>query len=160
MATAQTREPDEDAEAGEELSLSPAVVDAFTPMIYDIPEADDSDATERILLQLAGAQDAFALNDPWARGEGLAFYADVPVIIESITRRESDYAGGFPYYLVVNATVKGTGERIRTTSGSVGVMGQLVKAHQLGALPLEVIPRRSKKPTKSGNYAWHLEIVR
>lgn len=151
---------DEDESDETALALSDQAVAVFEPLLAMIPEAGgDGAGYETILRQLAQAQDASELDAPWRAG-GLQLYQDTSLVITDIRRMPSDYQGGLGWFLVVDAVVKGTGERIAVTTGSVGVVAQLVKAYALGALPLTVIPRRSKKASKAGFYAWHLEMAR
>lgn len=142
------------------LALSDQAVAAFEPLLAMIPEAGgDGAGYESILRQLAAAQDASELDAPWRAG-GLQMYQDTSLVVTDVRRMPSDYTGGLGWFLVIDAVVKGTGEKIAVTTGSVGVVAQLVKAYSLGALPLTVIPRRSKKASKAGFYAWHLEVAR
>jgi hypothetical protein len=138
--------------------IRPEVVEAYEAMIADVPEAG-GDGFDGILAQLALAADVAALDAPWRSG-GLEEWANVPLGILGIRKMPSDYPGGLPWFLVVDAAAIDSGEKVTFTTGAVGVVAQLVKAHQLGAFPLVVIPRQSARPTASGYFPQHLEIVR
>lgn len=138
--------------------LPPAVVEAYESMITDVPEAG-GDGFASILAALAGATDVADLDAPW-RSQGLGDLVNVPLRIMGIRRMPSDYPGGLPWFLVADGAVLGTGERVTFTTGAVSVVAQLVKAHQLGAFPLDVIPRQSERPSANGYFPQHLEVVR
>lgn len=137
--------------------LSPHVVDAYEAMIESVPEAG-GDGFESILEAIAMAQDARELDAPW-RSNGLDELANVPLVVTGIRKMPSDYPGGLPWFLVIDGAVRATGERVTVTTGAVSVVAQLVKAHQLGAFPLVVIPRVSARPSRSGYYPVHLEVA-
>lgn len=137
--------------------LRPDVVEAYESMIADVPEAG-GDGFEAILEAIALAGSAAELDAPW-RSAGLEGLANTPIVVTAIRKMPSDYAGGLPWFLVVDAAVRATGEKITVTTGSVGVVAQLVKAWSLGALPLTVVPRMASRPSRSGYYPMHLEIV-
>jgi hypothetical protein len=138
--------------------IRPEVVAAYESMIATVPEAG-GDGFDGILAQIAGAADVAALDAPWRSG-GLEEWANEPLAILGIRKMPSDYPGGLPWFLVVDAATVKDGERVTFTTGAVGVVAQLVKAWQLGAFPLVVIPRQSARPTASGYYPQHLEISR
>lgn len=138
--------------------IRPEVVAAYEAMIVSVPDAG-GDGFDGILAQIAEAADLAALDAPWRSG-GLEAWADVPLAILGIRKLPSDFPGGLPWFLVVDAATVDDGEKVTFTTGSVGVVAQLVKAHQLGAFPLVVTPRQSARPTSSGYYPQHLEISR
>ncbi len=153
------------AEAGESapagdlpVPIRPEVVAAYEAMIDLVPDAG-GEGFDGILEQIARAGGLADLDAPWRSG-GLEDYANVPLAVLAIRKMPSDFPGGLPWFLVVDAAVVETGERVTFTTGAVGVVAQLVKAHQLGAFPLVVIPRQSARPTASGYYPQHLEISR
>lgn len=138
--------------------IRPEVVAAYESMIATVPEAG-GDGFDGILAQLADAADVAALDAPWRSG-GLEEWTNVPLAILGIRKMPSDYQGGLPWFLVVDAATVESGEKVTFTTGAVGVVAQLVKAHTMGAFPLVVIPRQSARPTSSGYYPQHLEIAR
>lgn len=138
--------------------IRPEVVAAYESMIAEVPEAG-GEGFDGILEQIARAADVAALDAPWRSG-GLEEWANVPLAVLGIRKMPSDYAGGLPWFLVVDAAVVETGEAITFTTGAVGVVAQLVKGWQLGAFPLVVVPRQSARPTASGYYPQHLEVSR
>ena len=160
MTNTRTPDVDESEEEVQELGLSTEVIGQWESMLMAVPEAGgDTSGYESILAAIAVAQDPTDLDAPW-RAEGLQRYQDTALVVMGLRRMPSDYTTGLGWYLMVEAVVKGTGEKIATSVGSLGVVAQLVRAYTLGALPLTVIPRRSKKPSKRGYYAWHLEVAR
>jgi len=138
--------------------IRPEVVAAYEAMIVSVPDAG-GDGFDGILEQIARADGLADLDAPWRSG-GLEEYANVPLAILGIRKMPSDFPGGLPWFLVVDAATVDDGERVTFTTGAVGVVAQLVKAYQLGAFPLVVIPRQSARPTSSGYFPQHLEIAR
>ena len=138
--------------------LAPETIEAYESMIASVPEAG-GEGMEAILAIIAQAGDTADLDAPW-RAAGLKEYLNVPLVITGIKRMPSEYDGGLPWFLVIEGAVRATGEKLTVTNGSAGVVAQLVKAWQLGAFPLTVVPRESKRPTSKGYYPQHLEIVR
>jgi hypothetical protein len=147
LATYDSQILSRSAEAGRELTL----------LMNDVPEADE-DAYARIIADILGAQTPADLDAAW-NANGIDKYADVALRVDSIHRMPSDFDEGLGMYLVVNAVIPGDGERVTVTTGSVSICAQLIKAFNLKAFPLIVIPRKSKRPTKAGYYPMHLEIV-
>lgn len=148
-----------DNQPGTELApiVSESTLARFTQMAIGIPEADDSDAYESIVLQLLAASDVDGLNAPWDTdaAEKLAGYR---LRIESITRRPSDYKEGLGIYLVCQGTNMGTGEKFTLTTGSVSVVAQLARAWYLGQFPVICELVIADKLTKNGYRPQHLLI--
>ena len=145
--------------AGEPGEPIPAqIVAAFEAMIADIPEAG-GDAFASILGSIATAQDVLDLDAPW-RSAGLEDLVNVPMVVLAVRKMPSDYQGGLPWFLVVDAATAEDGERITFTTGAVSVVAQLAKAWAMGALPLACTLRQSERPSRSGYYPQHLDIAR
>lgn len=139
--------------------ISKAAIEAFAAAMSSIPEASQ-DGYESILLQLASVEDPSQLDAPW-RAEGMRAYLDEPLEIRGLRRIESDYEGGLPFFLVVDAVSLSTGELVTFTTGAVGPVGQLAKAYQLDAIPgWRVIPRQADRPSANGYRPQHLEVMR
>lgn len=134
------------------------VIEAYEAMIAQVPDAG-GDGVEAILAQLAGITDPSKLDTPWRSG-GLAEYAGRMVIVRGIRKMASDFDGPLPWFLIVDGQDVQTGEEIHLTTGATSVVAQLVRAFQLGAFPLAVIPRIAERPTKDGYYPMHLEVAR
>lgn len=159
MATAPTTAQGADLPVSTDspVVIAPAVVAAYEAMIADIPEAG-GDGYASILIQLAAAEHPDDLDAPWRSG-GLEDFINQPLVIRGIRKMPSEFGGGLPWFLVADAAVIATGELVAITTGAVAVVAQLAKAHALGAFPWRVIPRQSERPSKSGYYPQHLEVV-
>lgn len=141
------------------LVIRPEVVEAFAAMVADVPEAG-ADGYESILLQIAKAEDVTDLDAPW-RADGLKAFIGHPLEVRGLRRMASEYAGGLPFFLIVDAADLETGELVTVTTGAVSVVAQLAKAWQLGSIPgWRVIPREADRPSSSGYYPQHLEAMR
>lgn len=144
------------AEAGPKLSGE--IVSSYESMLASVPDAGEG-SFERILQQIASATDKAALDAPW-RSSGLEEYANVELAILSIAKMPSDFPGGLPWFLVIDAMIPATGEALTITTGAVSVVAQLVKAWALGAFPLRVVPIVAERASRSGYHPVHLQLVR
>lgn len=138
--------------------LRPDIVMAYEAMIADVPEAG-GDGFEAILQAVLDAQGLQDLDAPW-RSSGLEDWANLPLRITGLKRMPSDYDGGLPFFLVVQAVQPATGEIVTITTGAVSIVAQLAKAWSAGWFPLDVIPRKAARPSARGFYPMHLEVRR
>lgn len=144
---------------GSAVVIRPETIQAFAAMATDIPEAG-GDGFDALLAQIIGAEDTADLDAPW-RSDGLTALLNVPLRIDGLRRMPSEYGGGLPFFLIVQAADLTTGEAVTVTTGAVSVVAQLVKAWSLGAIPgWRVIPRQAERPSSSGYYPQHLEVMR
>lgn len=145
-------------QAANGLVIRPEVVALYESMIADVPEAG-ANGYESILVQIAAAESVDALDAPW-RADGLKEYLNVPLSIRGLRRMPSEYVGGLPFFLIVDAAVIETGETVTVTTGAVSVVAQLAKGNQLGLIPgWRVIPRQADRPSSSGYFPQHLETM-
>jgi len=130
----------------------------YAEMATMIPEGDD-DVELRMLEQIVDTEGAENLSKFWEsqNTDGLVGHE---LEIVALKRQASNYEGGLGIFLVVDYVDQTTGEVGTFTSGSVAIVGQLVKAYASGWLPLSVIFRRATRPSKAGFYPEHLEIIR
>lgn len=139
--------------------IHPEAVAAFAAMASDIPEAGGG-GFEGILAQLLTTEDPMALDAPW-RSDGLTELLGRRLRIDGLRRMESEYDSGLPFFLIVQAADLDTGETVTATTGAVSVVAQLTRAWSLGLIPgWRVIPRQADRPSKSGYYPQHLEVMR
>lgn len=138
--------------------LRPDVVMAYEAMIADVPEAG-GDGFEAILEAVARAANVSDLDAPW-RSSGLEEWANLPLRITGLKRMPSDYDGGLPFFLVVEAFEGIDGQKVTITTGAVSIVAQLAKAWSAGWFPLDVIPRKAARPSARGFYPMHLEVRR
>lgn len=138
--------------------LRPDVAETYELMIQAVPEAGQ-DGMANILDQIARAGSVQALDAPW-QGGGFQLFRDRLVHVHDIRRMPSDFDGPLGFFLVVDGADASTGETFTATTGSIAVVGQLVKAYVSGWFPLACIPRMAKRPTPDGYYPMHLEIAR
>lgn len=143
--------------ANTEMVISPETREMFAQMVVAIPEADGS-GTERILLSILNAKTWDELDDPWDTTKSDELLG-VELAIHTISRHASSYADGLGVFLVVHAKRVDDDTEVVFSTGSVSVVGQLVRAFMLGAFPMYAILRKSDTPTKRGYYPMHLEIL-
>lgn len=134
-----------------------AIMERYEQALAAIPlEADDDgDAMTARILQATSPMDVTV----GGKLAGIDDYLGQNVVIERVSRRESDLPDAYPWYLVAHGYVVKTGEALTMGVGGRNPMAQLVTWQAMGAYPMEVIPRVKDKPTKSGRYPHHLEPV-
>jgi hypothetical protein len=128
------------------------------PMLDAIPEADE-DAYVSIIRQIVNATTVEQLDQPWVAG-GLTDYVDQWLEVRALRRMPSDFADGLGFYLIMDCKVEDTGEIVATSTGSVAVITQLIKANQLRVLPCVVRPVMAAKASRNGYKPMHLEFRR
>lgn len=137
--------------------VSQATMALFAQMAVGIPEADDGEAYENIVLQLLNAEDLDQFNAPWDT-EAAATLAGKRLRLESMARRASDFAGGLGMYLVTKGVVLDTGEPFVWTTGGVANVASLARIHFTGKLPAIVELVIADTPTANGFRPQHLRI--
>jgi hypothetical protein len=130
----------------------------FASMAVGIPEADDAEAYENIVAQLLAADGVDALNAPWDTST-VDNLANHRLRIESMTRRQSDFAGGLGVYIVAKGVDMGTGETFVWTTGSVAIVAQLARIHHMGALPAVVELVVGDPSPTTGRRPQHLKVL-
>lgn len=135
----------------------PAILGQFRTWAAAITAGGEDTATMAILATLAAASDPAALDAPWST-TGTDELLGRVIVVTDLKRMPSDYTQGLGFFLVATGHDPESGEAITFTSGSVGVAGQLVKAHHEGWLPLKCELVRSVRPTKNGYYPEHLRV--
>jgi hypothetical protein len=137
--------------------VSQATMALFSQMAVGIPEADDGEAYENIVLQLLNADDLDAFNAPWDT-DAAASLAGKMIRLESMARRASDYAGGLGLYIVCKGIRMDTGEPFVWTTGGVANVASLARIHFTGKLPAIVELVVADTPTANGYRPQHLKI--
>jgi hypothetical protein len=148
-----------DKEPGTEVVpvVSQATMALFSQMAVGIPEADDGDAYESIVLQLLNAEDLDAFNAPWDT-ESAAKLAGKRLKIESMARRASDFAEGLGIYIVLKGIILDTGEPFVFSTGGIANVATLARIHFSGKLPAIVELVIADTPTAKGFRPQHLKI--
>lgn len=140
------------------VALRKEIIAAYEARLDTVPDAG-GDGFESILAALLLATDVRDLDAPW-RSAGFGELVNVPLILTGIRKMPSDYPGGLPWFLIADGAIVETGETVSITTGAVSIVAQLAQAHALDGFPLKVIPRQADRPSKSGYYPQHLELVR
>lgn len=148
-----------DTAAGTEVVpvVSQATMALFSQMAVGIPEADDGEAYENIVLQLLNADDVDAFNAPWDT-DAAAGLAGKMLKIESMARRASDFAGGLGLYIVVKGVRMDTGENFVLTTGGIANVASLARIHFMGRLPAIAELVIAETPTANGFRPQHIKI--
>jgi hypothetical protein len=137
--------------------LDPGLLRQFSEMASLIP-SETTGGMERILAQVLAAQHWDDLDAPWESSSAEAL-AGKQVVISRIERRPSDFREGLGIFLVCHGADYKTGEPVVVTTSAIGVIGQLVRAYALKALPLVVEFVISERPTKDGYHPHHLKVI-
>lgn len=131
--------------------------DELPQLIAAIPDAPD-DAEARIIEQILNAQDMRDIDAPWRSGS-LSKYNGVTLTVTEVSKLPSDKDPAIGYFLVLRGTVRGTGEPFVASTSSHAVLAQLTRLYLAEAFPVDVIPRKSDKPSRNGFYPEHLEMA-
>jgi hypothetical protein len=137
--------------------VSQATMALFSQMAVGIPEADDGEAYENIVLQLLNADGVDDFNAPWDTAAATQL-AGVILRIESMSRRASDFAGGLGLYIVVKGVRMDTGESFVLTTGGVANVASLARIHFTGRLPAIAELVIADTPTANGFRPQHIKI--
>ena len=137
--------------------VSQATLALFAQMAVGIPEADDGEAYENIVLQLLNAENLDQFNAPWDT-DAAADLAGYRLKIDSMARRASDFAGGLGIYIVSKGIKMETGEPFVFTTGGVANVASLARIHFTGKLPAIVELVIADTPTSKGFRPQHLKI--
>ena len=137
--------------------VSQATMALFSQMAVGIPEADDGEAYENIVLQLLSADGLDEFNAPWDT-DAASSLAGKRLKVESMARRASDFAGGLGIYIVLKGVVLDTGEPFVFTTGGVANVASLARIHFTGKLPAIVELVIADTPTSKGYRPQHLKI--
>lgn len=141
----------------EQLSKLPeALLAQFSQMAVMLPETE-SDGGASIIEQVLGAVDVQDLDAPWDAKDPDALL-DKWIIVTEVTRSISDYADGLGVFLVITSVDDDSGEEFVWTSGSMGVVAQLVRAYTMDWLPCRCRLVKAERKTKSGYDTYHLEV--
>ena len=138
--------------------LSDAVRE-FAKMAEIIPASDPEAAIDNIIAQVLAAPNIDSLDEPW-RTDDLERLLGLPMEVHELKRMPSDFKDGLGVYLVVKGYVIGDGQEVTFTTGSVAIVAQLVKAYCAGWLPLKCRLVQADRPSSSGYYPQHLEVLR
>lgn len=144
-------------QAGELATLPADLVKRFADMAFTLPETT-GDGGAGIIEAILNATEVESLDSVWGTKDPDKLVGE-PLTILSATVSRSDYADGLGVFLVVKAHREGTGEDITFTTGSMAVIAQIVRAHTLQALPMRAKLVRADRPSASGYYPQHLEML-
>lgn len=138
--------------------LTPETAEKFRGMIFLLPMADPSEATDRIVSALLNATDLDGLNDPW-ESDKLATLLGKACIIDSVKILPSRYADGAGFFLLAEGADDKTGEAIRFATSSWAIMAQLTALYVQKLLPALVLPAQSETATAAGYFPQHLHVM-
>jgi hypothetical protein len=150
-----SNEPGTDVAVGAPISTELAT--QFAQMAMMIP-SETGDAVENILAAVLAAPSWEKLADPWESADAEALVGKM-LCIQSLVRRPSDFRDGLGVFLVVHATDVKSGEAVTFTTGSVSVVGQLVRAYAMGWLPIYAEMIVATRQTESGYRPHHLKFL-
>ena len=148
----------ESEESGKGLAALPKhVMDQFASMAMMLPETE-SDGGASIITAILSSKDVHELDATWGTKDPDKLVGDNLTILGA-TRSLSDFKDGLGVFLVVEAVLERTGETVTFTTGSMGIVAQIVRAAALDAFPLRAMIQRADKPTADGYYPQHLKIL-
>jgi hypothetical protein len=130
-------------------------LDVFTQMLAMVPDAPESDGSE-ILARIMESDD---IDDAGAQ-TSLPAAKDLVgkrFLVHGITKNAADEGmEGLPFYVIVDATDKRTGEVVRWQTSAKNITAWLVKLHLGNAFPADIEITSAK--TRSGREAVDCKI--
>lgn len=149
-AVAKTDEPSKQV-------ISETTLREFAMMVTMIPEADSSEATERMLLAILRATRWDEVDDAWDKNKATDLL-NHELRIDEVYRRPSRFAGGLGVFLVVKGFDKDTELPFVFPTSSIAIVGELTKLYALNAYPVYAYIRQADNPSANGFYPQHLEV--
>ena len=151
--------PADDPSESQEVALiqDRKLLEQFAEMAVMIP-AEDGNGNESILRQILSASSWAELDKPW-ESSSIDDIIGLPLTITKVLRRPSTFAGGLGVFLVLFMQDKRSGKEYVKATGSLAVVGQVVRGYALGAMPMSVEWCKSKRPTEDGYYPQHLRLL-
>lgn len=132
---------------GTQVQLSDATLKQFALMAGSL-ERYEGGNVESILQSIFKAQTVDDYNKIF--GGERAFPLNRSMKITNIRYAESDFKGGIPFYLVIDAVDTTTGEVGEYTTGAESVVGMLMHAAWSGHLPIVCRLVQADRETRAG----------
>jgi hypothetical protein len=133
-----------------------AVLAKLNEWLGDIPTSGE-DGLLAILEQIVAADDPEAIDAAWNTA-GFGEWLGYALRISNPRKAASKLAGGLGWFLIVDAVVHSTGEKITLTTSSTAIMAQILLAEAKGFLPMDFTPLEKEEPTENGFYPQHLKV--
>ena len=111
----------------------------------------DADVSDRIASQILAADTVDGVLAGLPDTVGLTDLLDQDIVIHDVRLRPSDQEDSLGAYALVAFTRDGETEQGVFTTGSVNVLAQLVRLHQLGAFPAKVRPYQTQSKSNPKN---------
>lgn len=125
----------------------------------NLKRIDREDTRQRIVAGILGATDIDAVFAMWEDKEA-ENKVDRPMRIDDVAFDESTYNNSIGWYALVFAHEISTGEEWQFSIGAENVVTQLIALANLNSLPVDVVIKKSERPTREGYYPLHLERIR
>lgn len=122
----------------------------FAELVMAFPEGDD-DGTG-IILDILNATDWEDLKESKSELPDARDMVGRDLIFTEATRHVSTIEGGLPFYLIVNAVDRKSGELVRFNTSAASVITKLGKLYALECWPFRGKITKADKPTKAGFY--------
>lgn len=144
-------------QAGSEVApIDKGLLAKFAEMATMIP-AEGGGGMERILEQILSATSWESLDDPWESSKAEQLAGKI-LRLDYAERRPSDYRDGLGIFLVLHCVDTANGEQVVVTTSAVSVIGQVVRAYALKAMPLYVEFVIAARATERGYHPHHLKV--
>lgn len=158
MAHENTTTPATVDQSGKLLITREDILARLTSRVMEIPETEGGDDTA-ILTALADAETFDDINAPW-QADGLRPYLGREILIRGCRRIQSDFPGGFGYFLALDIVDPESGETKVALTGATAIVAQMAAVQHAGGFPCYATPAEAKRATPGRNPAQHLDNVR
>jgi hypothetical protein len=161
MPKPSTSAPAETADPATQTALAPIQATTALSLVRDvletIPQADE-DPTERMAAFIMGhAPEEW--ETLWAGIDSVKDHVGEQITVHAMRARESDFEGPLGLYLILDVTLRATGEKTLISCSSQMSMVQLLALYRAGRLPATVEIVQKEKPTKAGFKPIHLRYI-
>lgn len=132
------------------------VLATLTTWLEAVPTSGE-DGLLAILEQIIAVEDPNMLDAAWNTA-GFGDWLGWALTLSNPRKAASKLAGGLPWFLIVDAVVKDTRQRLTLTTSATAIMAQILLANAKGFLPMDFVPLEKDEPTENGFYPQHLKV--
>ena len=141
-----------------QIERADAVISQLNTWLEAIPTSGE-DGLLAILELIVAVEDPMQLDAAWNTA-GFGDWLGYALKLSNPRKAKSKLAGGFGWFLIVDAIVHATGEQLTLTTSATAIMGQILLASAKGYLPMDFVPLEKEEPTENGFYPQHLKVWR
>lgn len=161
MSDTEEKTTDVDKSTGDKVGIpgnADEAMQLFRDHVSTLTAVEDVDVQAKVLQAVLAATTA---EDILRAGEALPAeqLLNIPIRVEGIRASESGFVDGADYYLHVDATIIGNGDKVTFSTGSSDVVMKLVAFSMRGLFPVDCRIERAAKATANGFFPLFLRAL-